>query len=230
MNNKIFSGHQPNFLPYMGFFYKMYKSDIFVIDDDVQYSRCGLHNANYLKINNEKHKITIPVKYDFEDKINSVKISYDRDWIGKFLRTIRINYGKAPYFDEGYNLIEKHINRKYEKLVDLNIGLIEEIASKFGIDCKISIASKEVETDLKKNERNVYQCLAFKCNIYYSGIGGKEYNDEEYYKSNGIDVIYSDYSPVEYKQIGKGFIENLSVLDYIFNNGYRLPEGWSKEI
>ena len=49
--SRVFSGHQPNFIPYMGFFYKIFQSDVFVLDDDVQYSRSGLHNANFLNVN-----------------------------------------------------------------------------------------------------------------------------------------------------------------------------------
>lgn len=44
----------------------------------------------------------------------------------------------------------------------------------------------------------------------------------------GIDLIYTDYEPVQYQQLYGEFIPNLSVLDYIFNCGYELPRGWKK--
>ena len=94
--SRVFSGHQPNFIPYMGFFYKIFQSDVFVLDDDVQYSRSGLHNANFLNVNQTRHKVTVPVSYRYGDKINEVEISYETDWISKLLKTIQMSYGKAP--------------------------------------------------------------------------------------------------------------------------------------
>lgn len=228
MGRRVFSGHQPNFLPYMGVFYKMYCSDVFVLDDDVQYSTDGLHNSNFIKVNGTKHRLTVPVCVDYGDPINKVEISYDRNWVDKALKTIRFAYPKARHFDEGYELIERHLQTRPELLVDLNIGLIHEIAERFGIGCEIVIASQQVPTDLKKNERNLHQCLQLGGNVYLSGIGGKAYNDEALYESHRVKVEYSDYTPIQYRQVGREFIENLSVLDYIFNAGFEIPNVWIK--
>lgn len=229
MKKTVFSGHQPNFLPYMGIFYKMFQSDIFVLDDDVQYSSKAYHNTNFIKVNGKKFRITIPVNYEFGDPINEVQICYDRKWERKLLSTLMMNYGKARHFDEGYELIERHINAEHTHLADLNIRLIMEIAERFRFGCQFVIASKSIPTSLKKNQRNIYQCLTLGGNVYYSGIGGKSYNDEENYSSNGIRLVYSDYMPIRYEQVGNGFIENLSVLDYIFNKGFKLPENWRRQ-
>lgn len=225
-DERVFSGHQPNFLPYMGVFYKMYHSDVFVLDDDVQYSRDGLHNANFIKVSGSKHRITVPVKYDFGDPINKVRICYDTDWMGKALKTLQCSYAKAQHFDEGYDLVERHFQTRPQLLSDLNTGLIREIADRFGIKCEIVIASESVPTDLKKNERNLYQCMKLCGKVYYSGEGGRAYNDEELFRDQGIQIEYSDYQPVHYRQVGKGFIEKLSVLDYIFNEGFVIPDTW----
>lgn len=225
-NAVIFSGHQPNFLPYMGFFYKIFKSDVFVFDDDVQYSREGLHNANFIKVNNNKHRITIPVSYRYGDLINQVRICYEKDWKSKLLKTVQINYRKTPYFDDVFDLLERHISDKHDLLFELNYSIMSEIIERFELNTKIIIASREVPTKEKNNKRNVFQCKALGGTIYYSGVGGKAYNDEEYYRKNGIAIIYSDYKPLKYRQNGKEFIENLSVLDYIFNCGYNIPDEW----
>lgn len=224
----VFSGHQPNFLPYMGFFYKMFKSDFFVLDDDVQYSSSGFHNTNFIKVKKEKFQMTVPVSYSTGDLINEVRICYNKPWDRKLLKTLEMSYKKAPYFEEGFSLVEKHLALKKELLFDLNLGLIKEIHDKFKIDSKLILASREFPTDLKNNERNVYQGTKLNATVYYSGIGGKEYNDEKLYNYSLIKLEYSDYVPVVYNQ-GKGnFIENLSVLDYIFYNGYNLPTKWRK--
>ena len=226
MGGCVFSGHQPNFIPYMGFFYKMFKSDVFVLDDDVQYSRRAYHNSNFLIANAQKLRITVPVSYNYGDIIKDVRICYAKDWATKLFRTIKMNYRKSPHFNEGYELIEKHIGMEHKLLADLNIGLIKDIASKLGLKCRIVVASRDVPTNLKKQQRNIYQCKKLGGTVYYSGPGGKSYDDEAGYAMNGIKLIYSDYSPVEFEQARKGQIVNLSVLDYILNRGYALPEKW----
>lgn len=227
--NRVFSGHQPNLLPYMGVFYKMFQSDVFVFDDDVQYSSKGLHNANFLKVNGSKYKFTVPVTYEFGDCIKDVRISYARDWDTALLKTLKNSYGKAKHYDEFSELISKHLSRKNEFLIDLNYGLILDIAKGFGLNAKLITASKDVPTSLKKNDRNIYQCHSLGCNVYYSGTGGADYNDEELYRQYGIRIVYSDYEPARYYQ-GKGeFIDNLSVLDYLMHNGYELPENWVRK-
>lgn len=227
MEEKVFSGHQPNFLPYLGYFYKMYNSDVFVIDDDVQYSSEGYQNFNFIKVQGNKHKVTVPVSYEFGDEINKVKISYSNDrWISKLLTTLKMNYGKSPYYKEVYEYIEALLNQKNEYLCDMNAKFIKDVADKMGIHTNVVIASKDLNVEGHSNQRNVAQCLKANCNVYLSGVGGKNYNDEAMYRANGIKVKYSEYEPFVYKQQGRGFIENLSVLDYLFNEGFNIPKEW----
>ncbi len=228
MRDIIFSGHQPNFLPYMGYFYKIFKSDVFVIDDDVQFSKSEWHNFNFIKVGINKYKITIPVSYHHGDLINEVKINYSRDWQVKLLRTVEMNYSKAKCFYDVFEMLYRHIMASHEFLFDLNYQIIKEIVERLHIETKVIIASKEVPTDLRKNDRNIYQCKKLNGTVYYSGIGGKGYNDIQAFKKNGIYVVYSDYEPVVYSQQKWNFIPNLSVLDYLFNEGFKLPKEWLK--
>lgn len=226
MTKNIFTGHQPNFLPYLGYFYKMYKSDVFVIDDDVQYSNEGYENFNYIKVQGKKFKMTVPVSYSFGDSINQVRISYAKNWRKKLLTTIQMNYGKSPYFKEVYEMLNQELSKKYEYISDLNISLVKEIAKRMGIQTELLTASTQLNVEGTNNARNVAQCIKSGCNTYYSGTGGKAYNDEQMYSNAGIKIIYSDYKPLHYKQQGHEFIENLSVIDYLFNCGFEIPEEW----
>lgn len=225
---KVYSGHQPNFIPYMGMFYKMFQSDVFVLDDDVQYSKGCLHNANYIIANGKKYKIIVPVNYKFGDLINEVRIVYEPDWIRKMLKTIRLNYGKAPHFEEVYELLERELCARPAFLAELNQRLIIEIARRMGIECKVVIASERFFTEKHKNERNVEQGVELGCDVYYSGIGGTKYNNHAMYEANGISVLYSDYTPLQYEQIIKPSIDNLSAIDYLMMKGFELPNEWKR--
>ena len=108
--------------------------------------------------------------------------------------------------------------------------ILNEIVKRFGFKTKIYVASRDCPTDLLKNERNIYQCKKLGCDRYLSGQGGHLYNDEEMYKENGIEIEYLDFEPTPYRQYHKKtFIPNLSVLDYIFNEGYKIPKEWEEK-
>lgn len=221
----ILSSHQPNFVPYMGFFYKMFQADTFVLSDDHQFSKSGMHNWNYLRIGERKHKITVPVSYEFGDRIKDVRISYAQDWVTELLKTMQFNYKKAPHYEEAFSFLEKVLSERPERLVELNGNIIIQLAERFGMKCNILYAH-DIELEHRKEERIIELCKKLGADVYYSGIGGKNYNDPANYEREGISLVYTDYEPVQYTQIGNGFIENLSVLDWIFNMGFELPKEW----
>lgn len=224
----IFTAHQPNFLPYLGVFYKIYMSDNLALLDNIQYSNEGLHNANYIMINKEKKKITVPVSYKFGDKIKDVKIDKNNRWKKKMLTSIQMNYSKSEHFDEVYELIKEEIEKDYEYLVDLNINLMKKILDKLEIKTKIYIESKDFEEKDEKNERLIYQCKKTNSNVYLSGKGGKSYNNEEEYNKNGIKIIYNKYDEIEYDD-SYDYKSNYSILDYLFKKGFVIPKEWKYE-
>ena len=61
----ITSIHQPNYLPWLGFFSKIKQSDLFVLFDDVQFPRGKKHfgHRNKIKTNfNASKWLTVPIK------------------------------------------------------------------------------------------------------------------------------------------------------------------------
>lgn len=221
----VLSSHQPNFLPYMGFFYKMAKCDVFVLSGDNQYSSKGLHSKNYIRIGDKKFPMTVPVKYEHPARIDDVAICYQSDWRKELLKTLSINYKKAPFFDEVFSFVESTISNRYLCLSELNEVFIRSFAEKFGLKCKI-LLGKDLELVEHRMDRIIEMCHKLGADTYYSGIGGKAYNQDEKYAENGIALVYSDYEPIRYKQLGDGFIENLSALDYVFCNGFEVPKEW----
>ena len=239
MKDIVFSGHQPNFLPYMGLFYKILKSDVFVLDDDVQYTTAGClhssglktkHNSNLIRSGNDVQRIQVPVYHYSYTDLNKVAIANDdHKWKDRMLKAVRFAYSKHPYFYLGYGLLSNALDQDYDYLWELNTKLIKDISEGFGFKTKIVLASTEFDSQLSGNDRNIHQCLGLGANVYYSGVGGKAYNDEKAYADNGIKLVYTDYQPVIYPQYHKkDFIENLSVLDYIMNCGFDRPQGWWK--
>ena len=212
----------------MGYFYKIAKSDLFVYSHDVKFSNTktgDMHNYNYIKGPHGKQKITLPVQYSDGDLVKDVRIFYDEKQIKKILTGIEQYYRKTPYFIEVFSFIQMMFNRKYQLLAYFNSNVIYHICVKFGIPTEI-VFSPGFNT--KKNTRLIDMCKYFGADTYLSGTGSTAYINESEFKDNGIKLVYSDYSydMVKYPQRYGEFIPNLSVLDWVFNMGFNLPEGW----
>jgi len=222
-NMKIVSIHQPNFIPWLGFFYKIYKSDIFVLLDNVQYPKESAAARNFIKgKNGSKVLLSVSVKKSegaFQN-YNEIELDYNSKWNIKHLNQIKDAYIKSPYFKLYFPEFEIIIKAQYANLAELNITVIKWALKQLEITTQIEIASQFDKGNFgKKNERNLNICLHFGATAYLSGSGAKEYNDENLYKENEVKLLYSDYVPVTYPQINGEFVSNLSVLDVLFNCG-----------
>lgn len=211
--------HQPDYIPYLGYFYKIYLSDKFVYLDDAQYSNNNLHDKNRIKTANGETTLKIPVEHRFGDPINKVKTRDNLGWKQKHLKTILMNYKKAPFFDEIYPAFEELLLRDYPSLSELNISINNHFIKSFGLTQNI-FRSSELGISSSREERVIDISSALGGDEYISGHGASVYQDPEHFLERGIKLTYTDYKPIEYRQLWKDFIPNMSVLDYVFNCGY----------
>ena len=98
----IIAIHQPNYLPYLGFFDKMKRSDIFVIHDDCQFIRNSWTHRNKIRVYNGWKWLTVPVKKE-EIPIKEIRIINEPQknkphWSKVHFREINANYAKTEYF------------------------------------------------------------------------------------------------------------------------------------
>lgn len=237
-NSMILSGHQPEYLPYLGFFYKIAKADKFVLVDHVQYLEKSFQNCNRVRTApgaNGFTWLTVPVisrgrRYQ---KINEVEIDNSTDWRGKHWKTIYLNYKKAPFFSEHEDFFENLYLKKWDKLVDLTETIIYYLVKQLGIKTPL-VKSSDYDFKEKKNDLLIEMCRQFKADTYLSGSGVRNYADEgkaeketvkksyvelEKFKTSGLKHIFSDFKHPVYPQKFKPFIPNLSAVDLLFNCG-----------
>jgi len=217
--NKTIAIHQPNYLPWMGYFYKIYQSDVFVFLDDVQFSNKGMHNYTYLKTPNGSLRLKYPVNQSFGDNINQVSTKDQMNWKKKHLDTITANYKRAPHFEEVFEYYRNILQEDYKDIVELNTAFIKLFANKLGITTQF-ICSSELNITSNRTEKIIDICKALDGNIYYSGTGAKAYQKNEDFDLQGVELRYSVFKPVEYPQLWKDFQSNVSALDYMMNCGY----------
>ena len=218
----IVSIHQPNFLPWPGYFNKIANSDLFVIIDNVQYVKGHIVNRNKIKDNKgEANWLTIPVKISkgSEQLINEIEIDYSHKWQHKNLNRLRSYYEKSKFFGKYFSILEQYFHKQYSNLAEFNIELIRYICSELKINTPIYIAS-ELDRDFgERNYLNLNICKYFKADTYLSGIGAKKYNDENMFKENAIKLQYQEFTAPVYPQLHGEFISNLSIIDLILNCG-----------
>jgi hypothetical protein len=211
--------HQPNYIPWLGYFYKISQADYFVFLDDVQYSNNGMHNYHYLKTSKGPVKIKIPVFQTLVDKINEVKVKDELNWRDNHLNLLMANYRNADNFDEIYADFQILLNEKDSFLSLLNIKIIKYICNKLAINSKF-INSSSLNINSTNEGRIIDICNTLGCEIYYSGIGAKAYQKEEHFERNGIELRYSDYKIFSYNQQYSGFQSNVTIMDFLMNCGY----------
>jgi len=171
------AGHQPNYLPWLGFFDKMSKCDIFIIEDDVQFVYHEYHNRNKVKTSNGIRWLTVPVKEGRKrKKISEVLISNGKNWSKRHWLTIKYNYGKSPYWNEFCDFFEETYHKKWNKLIDLNLYLIQGVMEFLHIEKELVRASS-LNVSGKKNDLIIAQCKTLGAKTYLSGVGARTYLD-----------------------------------------------------
>ncbi len=218
--NRTIAIHQPNYIPWLGYFFKIHQADYFVLLDDAQYSTSGMHNYHYLKTGNGPQRIKIPVHQSLGDKINEVKLKNDQGWKEKHLQLVKDNYQMAEHFEEVFADFETLLNVEHEYLYTLNISILKFLCKKLGIETEL-VNSSALDIHTVREERIIDICLALEGEIYYSGTGARAYQNEDNFLQKGIELRYSEYKVFEYKQQYQGSQSNVSVIDFLMNHGYR---------
>ena len=216
----IVASHQPNFMPYMGFFYKMYMCDVFTLSNDVQFSKRGYHNYNHFAEGGELVKITVPVSVESGAAIKTAKLSdwqYHREKLRKRLRSA---YAKSFYFEEYFPQFDSILARDYERLEELNVDLILEFARIFDMRCEI-VPESSMHLNGNASCQIVQICKETGCDVYLSGTGAEAYLDTDMLRQNGIKLLWSGYEPIA------GYMSNGSAFDYVMRHGSSLPTRWA---
>lgn len=222
--------HQPNFIPWIGYFYKISKVDIFVLLDNAQFSKNSFINRNQIKTPEGKEWITLPVKQagKFGQEINQVELFNPNIYLKKIKGTFTVNYKKSMYFKEVYNLIESAMFES-EKLAKFNESLIKEICQYLEISTEIIIGSNISNIKGVSTERLIEICKSLNATEYLAGFGSKNYQENLKFTEAGINSLVYDFIHPIYDQLWGNFIPNLSIVDLLFNHGKNSIKYLSKQ-
>jgi hypothetical protein len=210
---------QSNYIPWKGYFDLIAAADVFVIYDEVQYTKNDWRNRNLIKTPNGQQWLTIPVRQvTLDQRICDTRIS-DPSWSRKHIGALQANYARAPYFDRYKMAIFEELVRSRELLTEINVGMIRTLCELLGITTKI-MDSRELDVVGDRNSRLLDACKKLGATHYLSGPAAQGYLDLALFEEGGIEVNWMDYSGyAEYNQLFPPFVHGVSVLDLLFNAG-----------
>ena len=217
----ILTAHQPSYLPWLGLFAKIVKSDVFVFADTVNYSSRGWSNRNKIRTVDGWMWLTVPVHGQGNgcQPFTEIKIDNTQEWRRKHWKSIEMNYSRAPYFHLYRDFFEETYSREWIYLTDLNEHITRFLMEVLGIRVKFVKASTSLKLEGSKSSLVLDMCLKMNADVFIFGSSGKNYVNVEDFKSAGIKVVFQDYKHPTYPQFHGKFISHLSVIDLLFNCG-----------
>jgi hypothetical protein len=215
------AAHQPNYLPWLGFFDKMCACDLFVIEDLVLLETKGYTNRNKIKGCQGSLWLTVPIIHVGQQiPINEVKIASKgkSNWAKQHYLSMKYSYCRAPYWSDYQSFFEQSYGLEWNKFIDLSLNFIEGIRSFLNIKTPLVMAST-LKASGTKSDLIIAQCKELGATTYFSGMGAKNYLEVKKFEEQGISVIFQNFEHPVHQQLYGKFVPNLSAIDYLFNTG-----------
>ena len=216
----ILTAHQPVYLPWLGLFHKIALADLFCYYDIVQYQKKDYNNRNKIKTKNGELWLSVPVqsKNHLEKNVSEILI-IQNDWVKKHIKSIELNYKKSPFFNLYFPKIKSIlISESKKSLGQLNFQLLEYFLECLNINTPIVKAS-DYNFKGKRSDLVLDMCIELGADKYIFGEQGKNYASIDSFEDEGIGVYFQKYIHPTYRQHGRLFVPNMSIIDLLFNEG-----------
>jgi len=219
----IVAVHQPNFFPWLGYFNKIRRADVFVMLDDAQQSKTGGTWANRVKIADARGEkwLTAPVERNFSGvrQIRDIRFA-GGDWRERLIAQLAGAYRRCDHFAQSMGLLEPLLRLSESNLLSYNMQVITTLcrALKLGTD-KFVLAST-CHAASTGTGRLIELTRAVGGTHYLSGSGAGGYQEAELFVNSGVELVYQSYRAEPYPQLGRDdFLGGLSVIDALVNRG-----------
>jgi hypothetical protein len=210
---------QPYFFPYVGYFQLIAAVDVFIVYDNIQYTKNGWINRNRIVRDSEAVMFSLPLKRasDYLDvRDRELAAEFKRD---KLLNQIRGAYQRAPHFARVFPLIEGIVRYDENNLFRFLHHSICAVCGFLRIGTEIRISSDiAIDHALKKQNKVIELCRAVGASTYVNASGGVDLYSREDFQSQGMDLKFIRSKPFEYRQFGEGFVPMLSIIDVLMFN------------
>lgn len=215
----IASIHQLHYLPWLRYFEKIARADVFIVLDNIQFNKNGWQNRNRVKTAAGPVILTAPVHAPLGCSLDQVRIDRSQPWRKKHWNTLKQSYGKAPHFGAYADFFEDVYRREWDSLNALNRHMLAWYLETLGIETRIEYAS-ELNVPGIATERLVNLLKAVDAHCYYSGAYALEqYLDVAQLEAAGIGLALQHWTAPLYPQSHGAFVADLSIVDLLFHCG-----------
>lgn len=221
---KLVAIHQPNFFPWLGYFDKLARADVFVVLDHVQFPKTGgtWSNRVQLLVNGQPRWMTMPIRRDYHGvrSIADMEIDSRQDWRQSFLQSIRGNYRKTPGFAAFFPFLEECMSSPHDKVADFNVHVLRLLAPVLGIDPGKMVLSSTLAVSTTATDMLIELTQKVGGTQYLCGGGSQGYLEADKFQQAGVDLVFQGFQHPTYSQQGLSvFVPGLSCLDAIFQCG-----------
>lgn len=219
---KIVTIHQPEHLPWLGFFDKMIKADTYVLLDNVQYKTNNWQNRNRIVDRDGTVQwLTVPclTKNHTQTTISDILINDTTNWRTKYKGRISEAYRRYPFYRQYASDIFAIIDAPFRNIVDLNIALITHFRARLGIGPLPEVVrASDVGRSGSATDLLVYLIKQVGGDAYIAGADGGKYMELSKFSDNGICLLTHQYRPYAYAA-PNGSFACMSTLDALFAIG-----------
>jgi hypothetical protein len=216
--------HQPTFLPWLGWWDKLVRSDLLVLLDDVQFPKKGgtWMNRVRLLVNGGAAWVTVPVDraYAGVRSVRETRVDESKPWRKKLARTISSSYAKAPYFRAVVPVIDELIESPTDRLAELNETTIRRIADGLGLGASHLVRQSDLDISGTGTDLLVELCVALEGDSYLTGDGAGEYLEPEKFAAAGIALLEQRFVSPVYPQSLDQHVTGLSIIDALMSCGW----------
>jgi len=210
---------QPYFFPYIGYFQLIAAVDMFIVYDNIKYTKKGWINRNRMLQNGKDEMFSLPLKSgsDYLDVCErELAADFNRN---KLLNQIKSAYRRAPYFSQTFPLVEKIVRYEDTNLFRFLHHSITRTCEHLGMTTEIRASSGiAIDHDLKNQDKVLALCEAVGASTYVNAIGGMELYSKEAFQEKGVELKFIRSKPFEYSQFGDAFVPWLSIIDVMMFN------------
>jgi hypothetical protein len=210
---------QPYFLPYIGYFQLINAVDLFIVYDNIKYTKKGWINRNRMLLGGVAATFSIAIKKDSDSlDIRERELAPDFNK-AKLLNQFREAYRKAPNCASTFALIEEVLMNEETNLFGFLHASIVKICEHLGITTRIVVSSTlDIDHSLQSQDKVIALCNAAGASVYVNPTGGRSLYSKPVFSAHGLDLQFIESTAINYPQLGNEFVPWLSIVDVMMFN------------
>jgi hypothetical protein len=223
IGERVVAIHQPNFLPWLGYFDKLARCDVFVLLDSVQFPKRNGTWMNRVKllVAGEPAWVTVPVvrAYHGLRRIDEMQIDDSRPWRRKILASIEQGYRRSAHFDETMPLVTEIVMDESPMLADYNEAGVRRLAAAVGLDVGKFVRASSLDVDGAATDLLIEITRKLGGGTYLAGGGADGYQEDEKFAAAGVQLRYQAFEHPTYPQPTASPQHGLSIIDALMHCG-----------